>query len=312
MATLPTNWLADANGLGISFEGFGVEAGLDYFEFRLTGTAASNTSLLAFDSTQIISAAIGEDWTQSFYLWRVAGDFTGLSDWQIRMSERLEDGSFGDQQITVIVPTTSIQQFSHTRTLTGVNTFFLLPRLGVVQLGSGTVDVTMRVAAVTLRLSAPVVYSDAEIISIRRLPMLRPRFRSIVGYGKNYTVDSGEGVDTTATDAFKAFARQEFRTSLSTDLTVLTAHPQAQEIRVDTAILSKADADTEAARLQVLHGARRDMFEVELKSQPFAVDIGDVVTLESDRFNLSAGRRMIIVALSEDSATNEITVQVWG
>ena len=314
MANFPTYWSNgwDGNGLGISAEGFGVEAGLDYFEFRITGTASGVTSVFGFEDATIIPASIGEDWTQSFYLWRVAGDFTGLNDWQLRLSERLEGGGFGDEQVTNIVPTTDIQQFSHTRTLTGSDTFWVLPRMGVSQLSSGAVDATMRVASVSTRLSTPVVYTDAEIINITRLPTQSPRYRSILGYAKNYTVDNGQGLDAAATDAFVAFARQEFRTAQKTDSSVLIAHPQADERRVDTAILGKTDAAAEVDVLQTLYGQRRDMFLVELLAQPFAVDVGNVVTLQTEILGLSAGKKFIIVSLGEEAAENEITIVVWG
>ncbi len=314
MAGFPTNWNVDGNGLKISSEGFGVVAGLTFAEFRVTGTANNVVSLIGLEKNQTVVAAVNQQWAQSFFLWRVAGDLTGINTFRIRTSERDAAGGFNFDHDTDISVTDAMQPpFSHTKTLVESDTAFLLPRLAIVQLSSGAVDVTLRLALPALRKVSPVVYTDAQIIEIRRLPVIHPSNQSFVGYAKNHTVDNGEGIDVAATPAFKIFAGQEFRTSQTpVDQAVEAAHKGSEERRINTALQLKTDADAEATRLQALHGVRRDMFEIDLKSEPFAVAVGDVVTVQSSRFGLSAGKKFIVVSLTEDAALNEITVQVWG
>lgn len=60
--------------------------------------------------------------------------------------------------------------------------------------------------------------------------------------------------------------------------------------RSDCALDSDSDASTEVSRRLTLHKSDRDIFRVVTKTQPFRVEINNVVELIDSRFEILIGR----------------------
>jgi hypothetical protein len=110
------------------------------------------------------------------------------------------------------------------------------------------------------------------------------------------------------------FFTTEYRyPAAAADMSVRTIYgPYATSETRDTLLLRKADAETEQARQLALYGAARDVFTVPAKTEPFQVDIGNVVELTDSRYGLSAGKLMTVLGIIEDASTNRVTLTLWG
>ena len=115
-----------------------------------------------------------------------------------------------------------------------------------------------------------------------------------------------------ATSARVKFARQLFRTEQETDSSILNGHPQAQEIRVDTALALEADADAEAARLNAIYKIKRDVYANTYNTKPLFLELGETITIQSPRFDLADGKPMLVVGVDEDVAAGLVTLTLWG
>ncbi|KPF84460.1 hypothetical protein IP70_15630 [alpha proteobacterium AAP38] len=82
--------------------------------------------------------------------------------------------------------------------------------------------------------------------------------------------------------------------------------------RLDTLLLYEADALAEQQRQMDLHGVPRAVFTAPAKTEPFAVEIGQAVSLTDGRFGLSGGRLMRVLGIDEDAGDNRVTLTLWG
>lgn len=102
-----------------------------------------------------------------------------------------------------------------------------------------------------------------------------------------------------------AGAHQDFlSSSTDSDSSVLTKHPAAGELSIEIG----NDPGSTAAAHFALHGTDRDVFRVVLDFDLrwIDLDLGDVVTLSHARLGLSAGRKLLVIAIDLDS-----TRAVW-
>jgi hypothetical protein len=149
--TLPTNWPfqnAGAAGLAVAIVGTGTEAGITYLDWKVSGTATSNTSAtICFDRT---SVSTGQAWTVSSYLKLAAGSLSGVTGATLDLIEETSGTNFVTGALySISLPTTASlisQRRNATRTLSGGATVALLRSNLSVSVSSGsTVDFTLRI-----------------------------------------------------------------------------------------------------------------------------------------------------------------------
>jgi len=161
--------------------------------------------------------------------------------------------------------------------------------------------------------------NDALKNSVRPAVFAPPRWRVRLGYAKSWTVQTADGLDAASTDAFKAFAGEEHRLATAQDADIKAdgvgkgGHTNAVDPDpVQTLLVNKTDAETEAARRLALFGVRRWVVPFTAKTTPFETDLGDVVTFSHPRFGLESGQDWVVVSLSERAFKNEISLELWG
>lgn len=141
--------------------------------------------------------------------------------------------------------------------------------------------------------AAVAAYGLEEIRKVEREPLpadVEPIVsRSIVGYQKNYTVQTDLAAGVTA--ARKDFAGQAERVSGTvSDATVLANHPLAKEYGPTGALFDvQGDAANEATRRQGVWGVERGIYRVDMVPAGLARDIGEQVTLTFNRFGWGGG-----------------------
>jgi hypothetical protein len=148
--TLPTNWpfqSAGGAGLAVTIVGTGIEAGIRYLDWKVSGTATSNTS--ATISFGRGNALTGQTWTTSSYVKLAAGTLTGVTRTYLSLIEETSGGAFVAGEFFTIGPPTNAslitQRGSGTRTFSGGATVALVRTNLSVDVSNGsTVDLTLR------------------------------------------------------------------------------------------------------------------------------------------------------------------------
>ncbi len=155
-------------------------------------------------------------------------------------------------------------------------------------------------------------FDETQILEIERLALARPVWRHGVEYRRYWrTLDAGAIAGAVGEEA-RADLAEPVRVEAAEDEAVRQRHPLAEEAVVSTLLVDPADAAAEANRLLTLFGAGRVAFRVLVKTQPFALELGQTVTLVYPRHGLRTGRNLVIVGMVEDSAMNEIALDLWG
>jgi hypothetical protein len=150
--TLPTNWVVNNAGLTQTIAGLGTENGLQYVDFRFSGTASSSEARILFETTTQIAASNGQTWTESVYLKAISGTIP-LS--QLQIIERTVVGNFVAGGSTTSTPTSTLGRFTFTRTLIGgVTVAFVQPLISFNLTLAATYDFTIRIAAPQMELGA--------------------------------------------------------------------------------------------------------------------------------------------------------------
>ncbi len=124
---------------------------------------------------------------------------------------------------------------------------------------------------------------------------------------------AGELDDVSLTVRAKSFFETEWRTSeAATDGEIRAVHgPGALDERIVTLFDAEADAEAERDRQFALFSTVRDVFEITLKTQPFRLDVGDLVEVSDRRFGLR--RRLLrVLAVEEDAGRDRATLKLWG
>jgi hypothetical protein len=146
-----------------------------------------------------------------------------------------------------------------------------------------------------------------------------PRWKVRVNYRRSWTIQGGDTLSASVTDAQKEFVAEEWRVAMAEDADVKAdgagkgGHAGAVDPEpLKTMLADQADGDAEAARLLALFKVRRDVFHATVKTQAFAVSIGDQVTLTHSRFGLSAGGDFVVVGIRESATENRVDLDLWG
>ncbi len=155
-------------------------------------------------------------------------------------------------------------------------------------------------------------FGAAEILGLERAPAAPPIWRQRIGYRRHHRPLSGGETAGAVAAADRADLAEAYRLEEAARAATRTAHLLAEDDRRDTALALKADAAAEASRLLDLFGTRRDLLRVRVKTQPFALELGQSVSVSWPRHGLSAGRAFVVVGMVEDSAVNEVVLDLWG
>lgn len=137
-----------------------------------------------------------------------------------------------------------------------------------------------------------------------------PRWR--IGYQRNWTViaDPAAGVS----DDRRSFLAADYRYGLADSMSIRIDHPFAKDRDpVEAFFRDQVDADAEAARRLALFRATRALYT-------FTADIldaiqlnwGDLIMLTDDRWDLSQGRRMILLRMHQNGKAGTVDILAYG
>ncbi|WP_416358231.1 hypothetical protein ACLNGM_10105 [Aureimonas phyllosphaerae] len=135
-----------------------------------------------------------------------------------------------------------------------------------------------------------------------------------VRFGRAYTTFSESDLKEVASDdAFRTFAKEEWRQVKVEAAETAALHPRAIEMLFETCLVSETDARAEANRLLAIYRATRRRFQIVQASPTVAgVEPGDCVTLQVNRYGLDDGRLMRVLGIAPTYGTNLTTLDVWA
>ncbi|MCA3418095.1 MAG: DUF2313 domain-containing protein [Roseomonas sp.] len=162
--TMPTNWAAfPISGLSIAVAGFGIEDGIAYVDFRISGTASASPAASIIRADQVYRQAAQNDiWTYSQFMRVVAGSLTGFSQCRLYVTAWNAGGAFLGQYFSSVAPSgarLAEQRYSITATLLPATTGLGGSQLDFLPNPNTTVDVTLRIGLPQLergQLSSPI------------------------------------------------------------------------------------------------------------------------------------------------------------
>ncbi len=151
----PTNWLyANGTGSNLSFvtTGVGTENNIPYVDVRLIGRPTSNVSPLIRADQVYSSAVYTQLWTHSLYLKLVGGSLNGIDTPRLTISEWAANGSFLQQQSSIITIPEATARFSDSKKIASValantSTATVGSQFSVLCYENQDIDATFRIGA---------------------------------------------------------------------------------------------------------------------------------------------------------------------
>lgn len=111
------------------------------------------------------------------------------------------------------------------------------------------------------------------------------------------------------------FLASEYRRIEAINSAVKTANLLSPELTFKTVLVNKNDAVNEANRLLDIYKERRDMYEVTIRvdeTLASVLDLGKIVTLQVNRFGMSAGKKFLIIGIRTNMRGYQFDLTLWG
>lgn len=156
---------------------------------------------------------------------------------------------------------------------------------------------------------------DVEIRDPFELHLSDQRWRVQLGYDNNETVQNDSSVAGSVTEQRRAWSFQPFRTVVASDQSIKDMHNYAEEEEIIvTRLIKRNDAQTAAnERLAILGTAdpkkQRHVISAPFGVQPTVIDLGDIVNLQRDRYQISGFYR--VIGIEEDFVKSKINLEIW-
>jgi hypothetical protein len=184
-------------------------------------------------------------------------------------------------------------------------------------------DGTLDIGIVVLPVGTPVAtYTTVDIIAdtLERLELPGdfnpPPKKTYALWGRNWTVQTAvsAGVSPTRMQALKDAYSVAPTTNTSLTATVSAAHKLAQDPEPIPSFFSLlTDGTTEANRQFILKsGGVRSLYSFKVKSKGLIHNIGHVISVTYPRFDLTAGKLLVIVAIEDDTTDKSVTITAFG
>lgn len=158
-------------------------------------------------------------------------------------------------------------------------------------------------------------YDRTDIIDIKReqVPsaLTPPPWRQRVAYQRSWTQQTDLAGSVSATR--KAFVAEAYRLAEASSEPIRTDHPFAQDPRpVEAYFANQADALAEASRRLDLYGSLRALYRLTLPPKALHLNLGELISVTYPRWDVSTGRLMTLVEMTEDCKSNQFEVVGYG
>lgn len=141
---------------------------------------------------------------------------------------------------------------------------------------------------------------------------IAPAWRISVGYAPSFVVQGDDELAGATDTVTRAYIGQQYRYVTLEDRSVKAKNAQAGERTFNTNLANKTDAEALLNRLSAIYSVKRRVYQVPVYRGLFRLFLGDTVKLVYDRFDLQAGKNLLVVGISEDVETGQTTLSLWG
>lgn len=159
------------------------------------------------------------------------------------------------------------------------------------------------------------IFEEEDIRTIRRekLPSAYspPPWRHRVGYQQNETIqtDLADGASATR----RAFAAERHRLAAASNNAIKRDHPFAADPEpIAATFIAAGAAQAEASRRLALYSATRSLYRWTANLLPLSLNIGAVVQVTYPRFDLTVGRLLRIVEITDNARSCESEIVGYG
>ncbi len=163
-------------------------------------------------------------------------------------------------------------------------------------------------------------YTEQDFFTLKQLPlpsvMSPPPWRIRAASSRNWTLQPE--IDATISAGTATLRKNPYSVQVSTNTslstTIRAAHPQAQDPDVwPTYFVFDADTVTFCnATLTLFGAANRSLLEIVLPADAYALNLNNPFLVTDDRYGLSGGKALAIVAIDDDATEEQATVQGIG
>ncbi len=153
------------------------------------------------------------------------------------------------------------------------------------------------------------VLSDDNMIlgtlSITQLFPIKPSIK--LGYCKNYTVQQTVAAGVNPDSKFD----EDYLTVTQINSTNAALYRDTGTIsQENTLLITESDASTEAIKRLNLWGVQRKLITATYLPELIFAQLGDIVTIKSNRFNLSGGKTGLVFNITRDWITGQVQIGV--
>jgi hypothetical protein len=160
--------------------------------------------------------------------------------------------------------------------------------------------------------SPTVTYTEKDIVSINKVTTIPPVWKVLVGYEPLGYTFSNIPVGTDLSTEERTRLTSEYRWKEASDASVLTDYPNALVLKAPSPLFSGTNAATAATSLLNLFKVKREIYRIEVVRKPFAVWVGDYVTIDFPRYSLDGGKKFLVAGWDINLENNSFTLEVWG
>lgn len=154
-----------------------------------------------------------------------------------------------------------------------------------------------------------ITQDDVLVGSMRISEKLAVQAGFKMGFAKNWMVQ--DSLDTRIPNAHKDLYAKEWLTTTASDATTKTDYRlDAEPEQIDTYFLTETDASTEATRLLNLFKVPRFIITFDAPARLLQLELGQAVTITYPRFGMDAGKSGMVVGLSPDWDSAQVSVEV--
>jgi hypothetical protein len=155
--TLPTNWFTftSLTGLTQQIVGTGIENGITYIDYKLSGTTSgAGTYNLFLEALGQIVATSSQVWTSSGYFKLVTGSLTNISSIACGSQSRTAAGGFIAQYSTSFTAGSTLKRSSNTTPALPATAERVVPVIIIIVSAAAAIDITLRIGLPQLELGA--------------------------------------------------------------------------------------------------------------------------------------------------------------
>jgi hypothetical protein len=157
--TLPTNWTILGSGLGTLTQqvvGTGTTNGINYIDYRVSGTTSTTGFTLSFEQSSQIVALNGQTWASSAWASLIGGSTTNINTLNLTIDGRTAAGAFVGvvNGLSLLGVTPTLTRYTSTGTIANASVERVVLGITLGFASGVAIDITLRIGLPQLELGA--------------------------------------------------------------------------------------------------------------------------------------------------------------